>query len=133
MVRVKENLRLPFAYVVPKLAQRNTVPLTVRRTGKTMSIDVPVVIPGEKSLLPYLKGDDPSYFVWGPLCFSHATGEVVEMIGPYLAEQWAARRSRAARGGDRPRRIDHSVGGREAVSLGVSVRAQDGAGRRGTL
>ncbi len=41
MVKIKDNLRLKFDYLVQKVAKDGKVPLTVVREGKTLPIDVP--------------------------------------------------------------------------------------------
>ena len=41
MVKIKDNLRLNFHYLIQKVAKDGKVPLTVVRDGKTLPIDVP--------------------------------------------------------------------------------------------
>ncbi len=41
MVKIKDNLRLNFHYLIQKLVKDGKVPLTVVRQGKTLPIDVP--------------------------------------------------------------------------------------------
>ena len=41
MVKIKDNLRLNFQYLIQKVAKDGKVPLTVVREGKTLPIDVP--------------------------------------------------------------------------------------------
>jgi S1-C subfamily serine protease len=74
MVKIKDNLRLNFHYLVQKVAKEGKVPLTVVREGKTVPIDLPA-----KNKYPLLinslKGRYPSYFIYGPLVFSPVTNE----------------------------------------------------------
>ena len=42
MVKIKDNLRLQFQYLIQKLAKNGKVPLTIIRQGKTQSIELPV-------------------------------------------------------------------------------------------
>jgi len=92
-VQIKEHLRLPFTYLVPKLARDGKVRLTVLRDGKTSAIDVPVSYTHGDPLLKPLFDKYPSYFVWGPLAFSPAGAEAVNALGRYLAPQWTVQES----------------------------------------
>jgi S1-C subfamily serine protease len=74
MIKVGANLRLRFQYLVQKMARNGMVPLTVVRGGKEMSIQTPA--PSDRPMLiPDLQGAYPSYFVLGPIVFSHATAQ----------------------------------------------------------
>jgi len=73
------GLRLAFPYLIQKLAQNGTVPLTIVRAGKALSVQMPV--PTHRSLLiKSLEGEYPSYFILGPLVFSRATLESVQVV-----------------------------------------------------
>ena len=78
-VKIKDNLRLDFPYLVPKLAKDGKVPLTVVREGKTLSIDVPAKN-HYPALIKSLKGKYPSYFIYGPLVFSPVSSEFVSAL-----------------------------------------------------
>ncbi len=79
MVRVKDNLRLAYHYVVPKLAKGGRVPVTVLREGKARTLELPV--PGHtRPLVRPLEGRQPAYFVWGPLVFSPATVSLTMLL-----------------------------------------------------
>ena len=85
MVRVKDNLRLPFHYLVPKLARGGRLPVTVLREGKARALDLPV--PGStRPLVRPLAGRQPSYFVWGPLVFSPATTTLTMMLDGHFLD-----------------------------------------------
>jgi S1-C subfamily serine protease len=72
MIKLGDTLRVRFLYMVQKLAEKDTVPLTVFRTGKELKINLPV-LRQRPLVIPELKGTYPSYFVYGPIVFSEAT------------------------------------------------------------
>jgi S1-C subfamily serine protease len=76
MVQVAENLRLPFLYLVPKLAAGGTVPVSVLRDGKEQTVRLPVAL-GDLNVIRGYSGESPSYFVCGPLVFSPAMAEAL--------------------------------------------------------
>jgi S1-C subfamily serine protease len=76
MIHQGKNLRLKFQYLIQKIANNGTVPITVIRQSKRVQLNVPV-LPSRPLLLPNLAGDYPPYFVVGPLVFSKATGDFV--------------------------------------------------------
>ncbi len=89
-VQVDGDLKLPFQYLVPKLAREGKLPVTIFRGGQTMGIELPVSN-RESLLVPYLKGDYPRYFIYGPIVFTPAYRELVVMLGakwtPYLLDR----------------------------------------------
>ena len=74
MIKVSDNLRLRFAYLIQRLAKQNKVPLTLLRDGKELKIEFPVLL-HRPLVIPDLEGSYPSYFVYGPMVFSDATNE----------------------------------------------------------
>src|SRR5437764_7196733 len=78
MIKLGDTLRVRFAYMVQKLAQKDTVPLTVFRGGKESKINLPV-LRQRPLVIPELKGAYPSYFVYGPIVFSEATTDLVAL------------------------------------------------------
>src|SRR5256885_7631916 len=74
MIKVSDNLRLRFAYLIQKLAKQNKVPLTLFRGGKELKIDFPL-LSHRPLVIPDLEGTYPSYFVYGPMVFADATNE----------------------------------------------------------
>jgi S1-C subfamily serine protease len=76
MIKLGDTLRVRFAYMVQKLAQKDTVPLTIYRGGKESKINLPV-LRQRPLVIPELKGAYPSYFVYGPMVFSEATTDLV--------------------------------------------------------
>jgi S1-C subfamily serine protease len=78
-VDVREGLRLKFHYFVPKLESDGKVELTVWRDGKSQVVQVPLQTKREY-LIPYLHGKYPEYFIYGPLCFSTATQDLMRSM-----------------------------------------------------
>jgi S1-C subfamily serine protease len=75
-VKLSDNLRVFFKYLVQKTARNGKVPLTIVRSGKELNVEVPV--PSNRDLvIPSLDGLYPSYFIYGPVVFSAATTEFV--------------------------------------------------------
>ena len=74
MVKINDDLRLNFNYLVQKVTKDGKTPLTIIRAGKTQKIDLPVK-PTRPWLIESLKGDYPSYFIYGPIVFSAVTSE----------------------------------------------------------
>jgi S1-C subfamily serine protease len=76
MVQVGEDLRLPFVYLVPKLARDGSLPLGVLRAGKTSGLDVPVAH-GEHRLIRDYTSEPQPYLVCGPLVFSPVLSQAI--------------------------------------------------------
>jgi hypothetical protein len=64
---------------VPQLAKDGAVPLTIIRDGGKLNVKVPVS-GGRPLLIPSLDNSYPSYFIYGPIVFSRATGEFLSFI-----------------------------------------------------
>ncbi len=78
-VKIENSLRVHYKYLVQKLAKNGKVPLTIIRGGKEQQVQVPAP-PTESQLLPVSRGEYPSYFVYGPMVFTAAHREWVEML-----------------------------------------------------
>ncbi|HET7536753.1 MAG TPA: trypsin-like peptidase domain-containing protein [Candidatus Didemnitutus sp.] len=79
MIKVSDQLRVRFPYAIQKLGAKSTVPLTIVRAGKEMTVALPV--PTDRPMLiPDLEGEYPPYFIYGPLVFSTATAQLVNPI-----------------------------------------------------
>ena len=76
MVKVQSDVRVWFEYFIQKVAKDGKVPLSLARSGKELSVQVPVSAK-RPLVIPELSGAYPSYFVYGPLVFSDATTEFV--------------------------------------------------------
>jgi hypothetical protein len=104
MIKLGDNLRVGFAYLIQKIAKDDRVPLTVVRAGKEMLVELPVS-PRRPMVIPDLQGAYPSYFVYGPLVFSTASAQLVAGLGTnaYLINLLSALGSPlVTRRGDRP-------------------------------
>jgi S1-C subfamily serine protease len=76
MIKIGDDLRVMFSYMIPRLAENGTVPIRVERAGKSVSVDLPVRM-DYPSLFPELRGAYPSYFIFGPIVFTSATAELL--------------------------------------------------------
>jgi len=76
MIKVSENLRVKFQYLIQNIAKDNKVPLTVIRGGKELKVSVPLLT-HRPLVIPELEGAYPSYFTYGPLAFSEATTDFI--------------------------------------------------------
>ncbi|MHC5540778.1 S1C family serine protease [Singulisphaera rosea] len=74
LVKIRDNLRLRFQYLIQKLAKDGKVTLSLIRQGKPMTVELPVS-PKHTMLIESLRGQYPPYFVYGPLVFSPVTTE----------------------------------------------------------
>jgi hypothetical protein len=72
MVKLGSNLRVHCRYLVQKMTKDGKLPMTVVRNGKEMSLQVPVHM-DRPMVIPSLGNEYPSYFIYGPICFSKAT------------------------------------------------------------
>jgi S1-C subfamily serine protease len=79
MVRIDKDLRVNFGYMIQRLAKDDKLPLTVVRAGKPLKIELPVSAQ-RPTLAPDLRGEYPSYFVYGPMVFSRATRQFLSLF-----------------------------------------------------
>ena len=91
-VNASEALRLPFNYLVPKLARDQRLKVTILRDGQSLNLDVPTLGRTPELLAP-LRGDYPPYFILGPLVFSTASSDFARLLGGQWAGGLAARNS----------------------------------------
>jgi len=75
-VKLTDDLRVDFRYYIDSECTQGKLPLTVFRGGETVQIELPVKRQTDK-LLPSLGGDYPRYYIYGPLCFTQVTSEMV--------------------------------------------------------
>jgi hypothetical protein len=114
--RVRDDLWLSCAYLIPKLARDNKLPVTVIREGKPLKTDVPVSAENRR-LVPFLEGKYPRYFVHGPLVFMGASQELAySMRAESLAYLMVAKNPLIGRLWQR-----QSSPGEELVVLGYSL------------
>ncbi len=79
-IRVGDELRLSFRYLIPKLVKESKVPVTIFREGQSQKIDLPVQY-GSDLLIPYLMGKYPPHFIVGPMVFTTASQELLSGMG----------------------------------------------------
>jgi S1-C subfamily serine protease len=79
MIKLDKDLRVSFAYLIQRLANNGTVPMTIVRAGKSQQIQLPVSAE-HRTLITDLRGGYPSYFIYGPLVFSTATWQLVSSV-----------------------------------------------------
>ena len=79
-VRISDDLRLDFRYLVPQHAEDGHIPLTLFRNGKSVQMKVPVKTRREL-LMPMLHGKYPRYFIFGPMVFTVATQDFLSALG----------------------------------------------------
>jgi S1-C subfamily serine protease len=72
MVDLSADVRVNFEYLVQKDVRDSKVPLTIFRHGATLHVEVPVAY-GRPLLVHNLRGQYPSYFIYGPIVFTRAT------------------------------------------------------------
>jgi S1-C subfamily serine protease len=77
MVQVRDGLRLPFLYLVPRLERRGSVPVRLWRDGHLLELALPVGCQ-DNSLIRDLDSREPTYFLVGPLVFSPVVGDTTE-------------------------------------------------------
>jgi len=78
MFKLNANSRVRFQYRVQQLAKDGLLPLTVVRNGASMKVSLPVAS-SHPMLIPGLAGNYPSYFIFGPMVFSRATSEFMNV------------------------------------------------------
>ncbi len=113
MVREGDH-HLKFQYQVQRLTRDNKVAMTIVRDGKEQTVLVPVGPDQNRWLFPYLVGNAPSYFIYGPLVFTEATSNYVRAFtsgdGPDTMLGYASQGNlMMSRYGDRPAFPDERV------------------------
>ena len=79
MIKLNDDLRVQFLYLIQKIAKDGKIPLTVVRAGKELQIELPVSTK-RPQVIPDLENDYPSYFICGPVVFSGATKSFVHYL-----------------------------------------------------
>jgi len=101
MIKLGDNLRVRLRYLIQKIAKNGKVELTVVRAGKELTVQLPVA-PTRPMLIPNLENTYPSYFVYGPLVFSPATGVFVAGLNNAMGALSASASPLALRRIDKP-------------------------------
>jgi hypothetical protein len=78
-VKVMDELRLNYQYLVAKLARDGHVKLTIFRDQKTIEVSAPVRAQVDL-VMPSLRGKYPRYFIYGPMVFSQATQDIAARV-----------------------------------------------------
>ena len=76
MIKLGDDLRVSFSYLIQHVARNGLLPLTLVRAGKPMQVELPVSAE-HPTLVSDLRGGYPSYFIYGPLVFSTATWQFI--------------------------------------------------------
>jgi len=84
MIQARADLRLAFQYLIPRMEHDGTVALTIIRDGRSQDIRLPVAN-HRPLLIDFLAGTYPSYFIYGPLVFSRASIESLQLLRPRAA------------------------------------------------
>ena len=71
-----------FQFLVQRCTKDGRLPMTVLRDGKETKLDVPVK-PAPETLYRYLSVSPPSYFIFGPLVLTEASGEFIRYMTAY--------------------------------------------------
>jgi S1-C subfamily serine protease len=79
MVHIGGDLRVGFHYLIQKVASNGSVPLTIVRAGQSMKVTERTTVE-RPALIPELKGNYPSYFIYGPVVFSTATATLISAM-----------------------------------------------------
>ena len=74
-VKIMDDLRLSYQYLVSKLARDGHVKLAIFRDRKAIEINAPVRARIDL-VMPPLLGKYPRYFIYGPMVFTQATQEL---------------------------------------------------------
>jgi hypothetical protein len=75
-IKLGKDLRVQFAYEIQRVAKDGKLPLTIVRAGKAAKIELPVSSE-HPTLVADLHGGYPPYFIYGPMCFSIATRQML--------------------------------------------------------
>jgi S1-C subfamily serine protease len=81
MIQARPDLRLDFQYLIPRMEHDGSVPLTIVRDGRSQDIRLPVAS-HRPLLIDFLAGTYPSYFIYGPVVFSRASIESLQLLRP---------------------------------------------------
>jgi S1-C subfamily serine protease len=76
MIKLADNLRVRFLYLVQSQARDGKLPLTIVRDGKPLAIQLPVKST-RTMLIASLDNEYPPYFVYGPLVFSIPSSQLL--------------------------------------------------------
>jgi S1-C subfamily serine protease len=78
MVSLENDTRVLFLCLIPRLARGGAVPVTVLRGGRPVAVSLPVTTRDNRLIREY-QGEQPSYFIHGPLVFSPAKTDAIPL------------------------------------------------------
>lgn len=89
LIQVEPDVNAFFMYMVPRLARGNSVPVTVRRDGKLLGVNLPVQYEDPLVVKRY-RGEQLPYFIHGPLVFvtakSEDIGDFYYRLNPFIGD-----------------------------------------------
>jgi S1-C subfamily serine protease len=117
-VKIKEDLRVSYQYLVPKLAKQGRLPLSIFRDGKRREVELP--LRADRNLvIPFLMEKYPRYFICGPMVFMPASQELVSRL---IANSWAVSMLTAGESPLLGREMGHpAFAGEEIITLGFGL------------
>ncbi len=68
-IELRRDLRVNFEYVLPEYEEDGHIALDILRDGDPMTVRAPVVR-GWQRLIPFARGEYPTYFIHGPVVFT---------------------------------------------------------------
>ncbi len=71
LVTIRQDLRLAWQALIPRLAEDGSLPGVVIRDGQRVDVQIPVR-GSEDTVIEFLAGGEPEYFIYGPLVFTPA-------------------------------------------------------------
>jgi S1-C subfamily serine protease len=82
MVTALGDRLIDFQFLVQRFTRDGRLPMTVLRDGKEKKLEVPVK-PAADTLFSHLSVSPPSYFIFGPLVLTEASGEFIRYLTSY--------------------------------------------------
>lgn len=79
MVSLTSEVRVKWGHLITKQPAGSSVRLSIIRKGQPIEVEVPTVTERD-TLIQRMKGDRPTYFIYGGLVFSPVTSEMIRVI-----------------------------------------------------
>ncbi len=117
-VKIKEDLRVSYEYLVPKLARHGRLKVTILRDRKLREVEVP--LRADRNLvIPFLLEKYPRYFICGPMIFMPASQELAARL---VSNTWAVSMLATSQSPLLAREMGHpAFEGEEIVTLGAGL------------
>jgi len=87
-VKIRDDLRLSFNYLIPHLEADGYLPVTLLRNGKLLETKVKLAS-DQNIVMPFIGQKQPPYFIYGPIAFSIANQEFLSAINKKSRENLA--------------------------------------------